>query len=98
MGGPPLLHMGSDTAPAAGAQLPPTQPIPVPHTCPHAPQFELSFAVSTQAPAHGWSPGKQLDSHAPPEHTLPPVHVTPQPPQLFGSWLTGMHLPPQKAW
>jgi hypothetical protein len=33
--------------------------------------------------------------HTPPEHAVPPVHVVPQAPQLFGSLLVGMHCPAQ---
>jgi hypothetical protein len=98
IGGPLPEHAEPVVPPIDVTHWPPTQPLPVPHACPHAPQFALSFCVSTQAPAHAWSPGKQPDSHAPPEHTWLAGHFTPQPPQLFGSWLTGMHVPPQRAW
>src|SRR5262249_32860772 len=71
MGGPPLLHMGRFVMPAAGAQPPPTQPIPLPHTCPHVPQLALSFCVSTPAPVPPRSPGQAAPPPRPPRAPLP---------------------------
>jgi hypothetical protein len=58
---------------------------------PHAPQFFGSFATSTQTPAQviWFAAQPQL----PAAHTWPPVHLTPQPPQLFGSVPVGTHAP-----
>lgn len=57
---------------------------PVPQALLHAPQSFGSLDVSTHAPPQFVSPAAQLVVHCPFEHT-PPSHVTPQPPQLFGS-------------
>jgi hypothetical protein len=57
----------------------------------------LSFIVSE----HVWSfmqsvrPGRHEVAQVPPEHAVAPVHGLPQPPQLAGSTLVGMHAPPQ---
>jgi hypothetical protein len=34
----------------------------------------------------------------PPEQAIAPVHTFPHPPQLLGSTLVGMHVPPQNDW
>jgi hypothetical protein len=70
-----------------------TQPFPVGQTLPQEPQLRLSEARSTQLPAHASRPGRQPDEQAPPEHASMAAHVTPQPPQFFGSALVGMQTP-----
>jgi hypothetical protein len=59
----------------------------------------LSVDVSThellQACRPVWQP---VVEQVPLEHTAVPVHVMPHPPQLLGSMLVGMQVPPQKAW
>jgi hypothetical protein len=43
-------------------------------------------------------PGRHEVAHCPPEHAVAPVHAFPHLPQLFGSTLVGMHIPPQNDW
>jgi hypothetical protein len=57
----------------------------------------LSFCKSTHEPLQAFNPGRQLDAQPPPVQTAGAAHLTPQPPQLFGSTLVGMHWPPQRA-
>ncbi len=48
------------------------------HAFPHAPQFDTSFAVSTQTPAQGVSPGgHDTPPPAPPLPAWPPAPPTP---------------------
>src|SRR5262245_39253790 len=99
MGGPPFTHFGGGgPSIAAGAHMPPTQPIPCAHFVPQEPQWSLSVARSTHALAQMVSPGRQLDSHLPPEQARLPLHTMPQPPQFFGSLTTWMQTPLHIAW
>jgi hypothetical protein len=51
---------------------------------------------STQAPLQLVCPVRQ--AHVPPLQACPPVHTTPQPPQLLGSLSVGTHVPLQFVW
>jgi len=98
MGGPLPVHAEVVVPPMEGMQVPCTHPLFAAQGMLQPPQFALSFWVSTHAPSHATVPGRQLDAHAPPEQTMPPWQVTPQPPQFIGSWLVGMQTPLQSAW
>jgi hypothetical protein len=64
------------------------------HALPHAPQFDVSVCVSTQALPHFVKPAMQVKSHDPALQTGTPfaggVHTVPQDPQWLGSvcWFT----------
>jgi hypothetical protein len=63
-------------------------------TTSQSPQFDVSFAVSTQeAPQVVFAP--QVFMHTPPWQTLPFGHAVPQSPQCAGSELSSTHLPLQ---
>jgi hypothetical protein len=70
-------------------------PWPVVHFVPHVPQLLLSTFGSTQLLPHAIVGAKQLVVHCPPLHTCVPLHLIPQPPQLFGSVDVGRHVPLQ---
>jgi hypothetical protein len=61
------------------------------HTCPlgqgvpHAPQFDGSLTVLTQAPLQLVVPPTHCSPQCPAEQTLPPVQAVPHIPQLAGS-------------
>jgi hypothetical protein len=63
------------------------------HWLPQLPQLALSDDVSTQTPLQLVSPSGHVQT--PFSQDLPPVQVTPQPPQLLLSVLTSMHALPQ---
>jgi hypothetical protein len=51
------------------------------HTVPHAPQFAVSLALSTQAPLHGtFAPGQ---TQVPAVHMVPVAQMLPQAPQFL---------------
>src|SRR5579859_4600737 len=101
MGVPPPVQCSAPASKsngAAGTHFPPAHPVPAPHPLPQPPQFALSLLGSTQAPAQGMRPERQLVAHAFAEQTVPAVHWIPHPPQLFGSPLAGMHPPSHEIW
>jgi hypothetical protein len=57
--------------------------LPLPHVVPHAPQFCESVCGLTHLPPQSTSGGAH--TQLPPAQSVPPEHVLPQPPQLFGS-------------
>lgn len=63
---------------------------------PHAPQFPALDVVSTQAASQDMVPAGQRSRHCPPAHALFAPHLTPQPPQLFGSMLVAMQAFPHR--
>jgi hypothetical protein len=62
------------------------------------PQLPSSVRVSTQLWEQSVRSGRHDVEQAPPEQTMPLLHFTPQPPQLFGSITVGMHVPPHSCW
>jgi hypothetical protein len=98
VGGPPLGQLfGPGPPPLEATQVPNEQPMPMPQTVVQLPQCWLSVWRSTQAPEQIVEPCKQVDEQWPAEQAWPPVHMTPQPPQLLGSATTGMQWPLQNA-
>jgi hypothetical protein len=70
---------------------PPTQEPPAEHAWLQLPQCVLLVVVSAHTPQSVSGTGHvQL----PPLQILPPVHVTPHEPQLFGSEFVSTHTPP----
>lgn len=74
---------GQDTG-VIGPQLPPV-PEPEPPSGDEVPSTPASL-------------GPPMVTHCPAEHTVPPVHVMPHPPQFIGSVSRRVHKPPQSAW
>jgi hypothetical protein len=64
---------------------------------PHPPQLPALEDVSTHAASHDMVPVGHRSRHSPPEHALFAPHLMPQPPQLSGSMLVAMHVPPQRV-
>ena len=100
IGGPPPVHFaGGGPRWTAFTHMPATHPRPMGHTLPQVPQLELSLWGSTHEWLQSVVVGGHWPTHALLAHTgVAPVHLTPQPPQLFGSMDVGMHLPLQSAW
>jgi len=71
--------------PVTPMQMPFMQLWPLAHARLHAPQFALLVLVSTQPDPHSICPARE-QPHAPALHTAPAGQVTPQPPQLSGSF------------
>ena len=67
-----------------------------PHT-PLPPQALALHCVNVEhvCPSHS---GFGFMVHAPDVQTSPAAHITPQPPQLFGSPLSSTHVPSQEVW
>jgi hypothetical protein len=94
--------------PALQVHAPLTQVAPAPHTLPHAPQLELSFVVSTQAPpGHCVGVvGPHVVEQTPPEqtHCVAPggsgwaVQLCAHAPQLFTSDARLTQRPLQSVW
>src|SRR5665647_1909979 len=86
IGAPPPTHFaGSGPTGTAGTQSPSTQPIPVEHALPQAPQCALSLSVSTQVCAHSLSGAGQLSAQPFDRHTCCAPHATLHAPQFWGS-------------
>jgi len=66
-------------------QAPFVQLWPAEHACPQLPQFAVLVMVSTQPAPHSIWPAT-AQPHAPALHAAPSGHITPQPPQLSGSF------------
>jgi hypothetical protein len=79
----------------AQPQVPPRHVVPLAHTIPHDPQFELSDFKSTHDAAHALRPVPHIASHLPALHTCIAVHAVPHAPQLFGSFAVSTHDPLQ---
>jgi hypothetical protein len=60
---------------------------------PHAPQFALSVAVFTHAPAHTISGDGHVTVHLPAEHASPAAQTFPQTPQFDASFARSVHRP-----
>lgn len=65
--------------------------VPVPHELPHAAQLAGSLMVLLHKPLQVAKPVGQPCWHMPFEHAWPAAHVTPQPPQLAGSFAVLTH-------
>jgi hypothetical protein len=78
-------------APHAAAHTPPLQTCCAAHALPQAPQFCASEARLAHTPPQFVVWGGQ--EQAPPEHDAPPVHATPQPPQLWTLVVVSTHPP-----
>jgi hypothetical protein len=81
-------------APHCVVQTPELQTWFGPHAVVHRLQWAGSDVVSTHVPPQSVSPGGHWQV---PLHTLPPVQVVPQPPQLAGSIDVFTHVPPQSV-
>jgi hypothetical protein len=67
----------------------------VPQLFPQAPQFVRLLRVSMQTPEQLVVGDAQVTAQRPPEHTCPPGHTVPQPPQLLLSVCRSRHEPEQ---
>jgi hypothetical protein len=64
-----------EVSPDGQAHMPAAQLAPPAHVIPHAPQFELSLVVSTQAPVHDVRPSEQAAMQRPNEHDSLAAHA-----------------------
>jgi hypothetical protein len=71
------------------------QTCPLAQVTPQPPQFEVSFAVATQAPEQAVVPAPQDVRHVPNEQTWVAAHFVPQVPQFAGSVTRLAHCPLQ---
>lgn len=74
-------------------QLPLTQRRELPHTVPHAPQFNGSLAVSRHDPEHTVCPVAHAVVHVLLTHTRPAPHALPHVPQFALSLAVSRHTP-----
>jgi hypothetical protein len=98
MGGPPPKQsFGPFPRAVVARHVPLTHPSPLGHLFPQPPQWSFDESVSTHAPLQSVVPGKHSSAQPVPAQTCGGVHVLPQPPQLFGSAMTGVQAPPPQS-
>ncbi len=69
-----------------------------PHLVPHEPQLFGSTVAVVQPVLHWISPNGQVQTLFTQLAPVPHANDGPQPPQLFGSLVVSMHVPPQLVW
>jgi hypothetical protein len=67
------------------------------HSLAQAPQFEVSFLVSTHEPPQFTVPLPQAVTHWPPVHTWPAAQAAPHLPQLLRSEFSSTQALPQRV-